>query len=52
MNAKQIKEKYTCLDYLKSLPGEKKIRKMSTGYLTNCPWRDDSNPSLTITQDG
>lgn len=52
MNAKQIKEKYTCLDYLKSLPGERKIRKMSTGYLTSCPWRDDNNPSLAITQDG
>lgn len=52
MNAKQIKEKYTCLDYLKSLPGEKKIRQMSTGYLTSCPWRTDNNPSLTISQDG
>lgn len=52
MNAKQIKEKYTCLDYIKSLPGERKIRKMSTGYLTRCPWRTDNNPSLTITQDG
>jgi hypothetical protein len=52
MNAKQIKEKYTCLDYIKSLPGERKIRKMSTGYLTRCPWRTDNNPSLTISQDG
>lgn len=52
MNAKQLKEKYTCLDYIKSLPGERKIRRMSTGYLTSCPWRDDNNPSLTISLDG
>jgi len=52
MNAKQIKEKYTCIDYIKSLPGERKIRRMSTGYLTSCPWRDDNNPSLTISLDG
>lgn len=52
MNAKQIKEKYTCLDYIKSLPGERNIRKMTSGYLTRCPWRTDNNPSLTISLDG
>ena len=48
MNARQIKEKWTCLDYL----GERVVRKTSKGYLARCPWRDDNNPSLTITPDG
>ena len=48
MNIEQIKDKYTCLDYL----GERVVRKTSKGYLARCPWRDDNNPSLTITPDG
>lgn len=48
MNIKQIKEKYTCLDYL----GDKVVKKTSRGYLARCPWREDNNPSLTVTLDG
>ena len=48
MNIKQIKEKYTCLDWL----GDKVVKKTSRGYLARCPWREDKNPSLTVTLDG
>lgn len=48
MNINQIKEKYTCLDYL----GERVVRKTSYGYITKCPWREDRHPSLTITLNG
>lgn len=48
MNIEQIKSKYTCLDWL----GEKVVRKVANGYLARCPWRKDSNPSLTVTLDG
>lgn len=49
MNIKQIKEKYTCLDYL----GKSRIvRKMSGGYLCRAPWREDKHPSLSVTLDG
>ncbi len=48
MNIQQIKEKYTCLDYL----GDRVVRKVANGYLARCPWREDKNPSLTITKDG
>lgn len=48
MNIEQIKEKYTCLDWL----GDKVVKKTSRGYLARCPWREDKNPSLTVTPDG
>jgi len=48
MNAQQIKNKYTCLDYL----GERIVRKTSYGYIARCPWREDAHPSLTITPNG
>ena len=48
MNIKQIKDKYTCLDYL----GDKVVRKTSCGYLARCPWSEDKHPSLTITPNG
>lgn len=48
MNIKEIKEKYTCLDYL----SERVIRKTASGYLARAPWRDDHHPSLTITPNG
>ena len=48
MNIKQIKEKYTCLDYL----GDNVVRKTNNGYLARCPWREDRHPSLTVTEDG
>lgn len=48
MNAKQIKEKYTCLDYL-----GKPLRKTSAGwFLYRCPWREDNHPSLNVTPNG
>lgn len=48
MNIQQIKDKYTCLDYL----GDNVVRKTSNGYLARCPWREDKHPSLTVTEDG
>lgn len=48
MNIQQIKEKYSCLDYL----GERVVRKTKDGYLARCPWREDRHPSLTITPNG
>lgn len=48
MNIKEIKEKYTCLDYL----SERVVRKTASGYLARAPWRDDKHPSLTITLNG
>lgn len=48
MNIKQIKEKYTCLDYL----GDRVLKKTSNGYVARCPWREDKHPSLTITPNG
>lgn len=49
MNIKQIKEKYTCLDYL----GDSRIvKKLSGGYLCRAPWREDRHPSLSVTLDG
>lgn len=47
MNVKQIKEQFTCLDYL----GEP-LKKVSNGYLYRCPWKDDKHPSLSVTLDG
>ena len=48
MNIKEIKENYTCLDYL----GERVVRKTASGYLARAPWREDKHPSLTITTNG
>ena len=48
MNIQQIKEKYTCLDYL----GDKVVRKTTYGYIARCPWREDRHPSLTVTLNG
>ena len=47
MNIKQIKEKYTILDYL----GEP-LKKVANGYLYRCPWRTDRNPSLSVSLNG
>lgn len=48
MNIQQIKEQYTCLDYL-----GKPIRKTSSGwYLYRCPWKEDNHPSLNVSPDG
>lgn len=48
MNIQQIKEKYTCLDYL----GDRVVRKTKDGYLCRAPWREDKHPSLTVTANG
>ena len=48
MNIKQIKEKYTCLDYL----GDRIVKKVSNGYLARAPWREDNHPSLTVSLNG
>lgn len=48
MNIKQIKEKYTCLDYL----GDRVVKKVANGYLARSPWRDDKHPSLTVSLNG
>lgn len=45
---KQIKEKYTCLDYL----GDRVVKKVANGYLCRAPWREDNHPSLTVTPNG
>lgn len=48
MNINQIKDKYTCLDYL----GDRVVKKVANGYLARAPWREDKHPSLTITPNG
>ncbi len=48
MNIRQIKDKYTCLDWL----GDRVVRKTSDGYLARCPWKEDKNPSLTVSANG
>ena len=48
MNIKQIKETVTCLDYL----GNRVVKKVANGYLARAPWREDTNPSLTVTPNG
>lgn len=48
MNIEQIKEKFTCLDYL-----GKPLKKTSSGWhIYRCPWREDNHPSLTVSPDG
>lgn len=47
MNIQQIKEKYTCLDWL----GEP-VKKVANGYLYHVPWREDRKPSLSVTLNG
>lgn len=49
MNLRQIKENCTCLDYLCRIVF---VKKCSSGYLCRCPWRDDKEPSLSITPNG
>lgn len=48
MNIQEIKEKYTCLDYL----GDRVVKKVAGGYLARAPWREDIHPSLSITDNG
>lgn len=48
MNVKQIKERYTCLDYL-----GKPLRKTTAGWhVYRCPWREDNHPSLNVSPNG
>ena len=47
MTIKDIKDKYTCLDYL-----GKPIKKTKNGFLYRAPWREDTHPSLSVTANG
>lgn len=48
MNVNQIKEKFTCLDYL-----GKPLKITSSGWhIYRCPWKEDKNPSLNVSPDG
>lgn len=47
IDIKQIKEKYTCLDYL----GEP-LKRTKNGFLYRAPWRTDNHPSLSVTENG
>lgn len=47
MSIKDIKEKYTCFDIL-----GKPVKKTKNGYLYRAPWRTDSHPSLSVTENG
>lgn len=47
MNIQQIKDKYTCIDYL----GEP-VKRTKHGWLYHAPWRPDIHPSLSVTPDG
>lgn len=47
MNIKQIKKKYTCLDFL-----GKPAKRTAHGFLYHAPWREDTHPSLSVTANG
>ena len=47
MNIRQIKDKFTCLDYL-----GKPVKRTKNGYLYHAPWREDNHPSLSVTANG
>lgn len=47
MTIKAIKEQYTCLDYL-----GQPLKKTANGYLYRAPWRTDTHPSLSVTENG
>lgn len=47
MNINQIKERYTCLDYL----GEP-VKRTRNAYIYRVPWREDKHPSLNVTPNG
>lgn len=47
MNITQIKDSYTCLDYL-----GKPLKKTANGWLYRAPWRTDVRPSLSVSADG
>jgi len=47
MMLKEIKEKFTCLDYL-----GQPAKKTRNGYLYRAPWREDTHPSLSVTANG
>ena len=47
MNIQQIKERYTIMDYL----GDP-VKKVANSYLYHVPWREDNDPSLSVTLNG
>ncbi len=47
MNIKELKETYTCLDYL-----GQPVKRTANGWLYRAPWRTDTHPSLSVTANG
>lgn len=47
MDIREIKDKYTCLDYL-----GQPVKRTAHGFLYRAPWRTDSHPSLSVTENG
>ena len=47
IDIRKIKENYTCLDYL-----GKPVKKTAHGFLFRAPWRADTHPSLSVTENG
>lgn len=47
MTTQEIKEKYTCLNYL-----GQPVKKTRNCYLYHVPWREDKTPSLSVTLNG
>ena len=47
MTIQEIKDKYTCMDYL-----GQPVKKTRNGYLYRAPWREDTHPSLSVTANG
>ena len=47
MTIREIKDQYTCLDYL-----GKPVKRTKNGWLYRCPWREDTHPSLSVTANG
>ena len=47
MSIQEIKERYTCMDYL----GDP-LKKTANGFLYRVPWRTDNKPSLSVTTNG
>lgn len=51
MNAAQIKENISIVDYLRGM-GIEPTKTTARGYMYRCPWREDIHPSLSVTPDG
>lgn len=47
MTIAEIKQQYTCLNYL-----GQPLKKTANGFLYRAPWRTDNHPSLSVTENG